>query len=109
MISVSNALLILKGWRDEKTLLTCETELFSGWGVAMRCVVDSVSDDSKVRLVTPDRTALVDVVLSACEGVEYGEAKPPRDAVMIFLFPLRPGESSRKRDKLLLTVLRLED
>ncbi len=72
----------------------------------MRCLVESVSDGGEVRLMTPGSTAVLGFAVPSCDGIEYGEAKPPRDAVMVFVLPLRPGEIAVKRDKIVLTVLR---
>ena len=100
MIQLGEALLLLKGWRDANTSLVCESTLFSIWSFGIRGMVDSVSDDGVVRIVSADRAASLTFRLSEADGIEYGESPKSRIPLLVVAIPLRPGEASTKRDKL---------
>ena len=106
MIQFGDALLLFKGWRDEKTLLACESSLYSIWHFAIRGRVDSVGDDGLVRFVAEGGAAVMTLDLSKADGIEYGEVPATRRPVLLVAIP--PPQARRtalKRDSLLFTVV----
>lgn len=106
MIEYENALLLFSGWRDEGTPLICESTLYSVWKVGLRGTVESVSGDGMVNFLSADRSAFLVIDLSKCDGFEYGESTDSRIPLVVVSIPLRRGQPSAKRDKLLFSELR---
>ncbi len=105
VIPPEDAELMLKKWRDERTVVYFETELFAPWGMGLRGIVESVADDGLVLLVSTERDATASFRVGEIEGFEYGEDSKFRSGVLVALLPLRRGESARKRDKLFIGEL----
>jgi hypothetical protein len=99
VIQYGDALLLFRGWQDEKTVLACESSLFSIWGFGMRCTVDSAKDDGVVKLLSIARDAFVELRLSEAEAFEFGRSGAGSEMVFVVL-PLRSTSPGLKRDKL---------
>jgi len=93
MITLEEALLIFKKWRDEGTPIRCKSSM-RFWGVELRGKVDFVSNRGVVRVVSAD-AAMVELDLPRAEFISYGEVPSgSRPRVLLIAFPppvLKPG------------------
>lgn len=98
----AEALLLFKGWRDERKPIACESRVFSNWSFFnRRGFVDLAEDDGTVRIISSDTDAVLGFNVLACEAATYGESPVARTPLIILLLPLRRGElRARKRDSL---------
>jgi hypothetical protein len=105
VIQYGQALQLFRAWRDEKTLLACESSLFSIWHFAARGRVDSVDDDGLVHFVAEGGAAAISLDLSNADGIEYGETPESRASILLVAIPMRVRRASLERDSLIFTEL----
>lgn len=95
----AEALLLFKGWRDSRKLVSCKPRLFSNWTFALRGgIVEFAEDDGSVRIAACGGDVLVELNVLSCDAAEYGATGSQE--LIVLLLPLRSGQPPTTRDRL---------
>jgi len=98
VITIEEAVLMLKKWRDDETVVCCESSILSIWGFIIRGTVTAVDEDGRVELRSSDGAATLQLSLKRAVGCRYEEVDNRRVPVLLVALPFR--KPSSKRDML---------